>query len=591
MRIAVPFRPRLAILLALGCLASVAGPGVPGAGGRDAMAQAPLAAPPGTPVPRMLPTPALPGVAPEAAPAAPGVLPAEPAGVVAIATAAIAGTTVFPPARLAPFLAELTGPAVPVARITAARDRLLALYRSEGYVFSAVRAVLDPGPAGTALTLQVTEGHIAEVLLDGDVGPSGVQVLRFLNRLTALKPIDIATLERHLLLVQDIPGISVRAVLRPANGEAGALQLVAQVTRSAFDGFLTADNRGPRFSGPEQAIGVFGLNSFTSWGERTEVLAYYSSGGTLRFGQAGFETFLGGSGLKLRAYLGGGDSAPSEELRLLGYAGATRVFGAALTYPILRRRAYSLFAVGAFDGYDNKVEVGEDNPERVSDDQLRIFRGGFDGVLLDTLAGASRSATNSASLRISRGVAGLGSKRNDNPLPGRQESVVDFLKISGELSRTQTLLSFGEASSVALQATVGAQWTDDVLPPSEKFFFGGTRFGRGFYNGEITGDRAIAGSLELQFTSLADAALPDATRPIGYQFYGFYDLGQSFEVQPDDINRRITSFGGGIRVTFTDNVQGAFEAARRLTLDPQRSGDADEELKRWAGYWRLLVRF
>lgn len=587
MLIAVRFRHHLAGLVALGILAG------PGAWPRhgEAAAQAPLAAPPGTPVPRMLPTPSLPGVAPEAAPAAPGALPAEPAGVVAIGSTAVSGATVFPPARLAPFLEGLTGPAVPVARITAARDRLLALYRAEGYVFSAVRAVLDPGPAGTVLTLQVTEGHIAEVLLDGDVGPAGVQVLRFLNRLTAHRPIDIATLERHLLLVQDIPGISVRAVLRPANGDPGALQLVAQVTRSAFDGFLTADNRGPRFSGPEQAIGVFGLNSFTSWGERTEVLAYYSSGGTLRFGQAGFETFLGGSGLKLRAYLGGGDSAPSEELRLLGYAGATRVFGAALTYPLLRRRAYSLFAVGAFDGYDNKVEVGEDNPERVSDDQLRIFRGGFDGVLLDTLAGASRSATNSASIRVSRGVAGLGAKRNDNTLPGRQGSVVDFLKIAGELSRTQTLLSFGEASSFALQATVGAQWTDDILPPSEKFFFGGTRFGRGFYNGEITGDRAIAGSLELQFTSLADAALPDATRPIGYQFYGFYDLGQSFEVQPDDINRRIASFGGGFRVTFTDSVQGAFEAARRLTLDPQRSGDPDEELKRWAGYWRLLVRF
>jgi hemolysin activation/secretion protein len=560
------------------------------AGGGAAHAQ--IAAPPGTPVPRMLPGPALPGVSEGRAPSVPLSPGAAVEGSVAIVSATVTGAMAFPPARVAPFLEGLTGPEVPVARIVAARDGILALYRAEGFVFSSVRAELAPGPAGAALSLVVTEGYISEVLLDGDIGPAGVQVLRFLQPLTALRPIDVASLERALLLVQDIPGVTVRAVLRPGPGEPGALQLVAQLTRTAFSAFMTADNRGPRFSGPEQLIAVAGLNSFTSFGERSEVLAYISSSGTLRFLQGGFETFLGDSGLKLRVYAGLGDSQPSGDLRLLGFAGSTRVFGASLSYPLLRRRSYTLNALALFDAYDNKVETGPaDRQERVSDDQLRIFRLGLDGVARDTLLGGTRPATNAASVRISQGVTAFGAKSNANPIPGRTGSLVDFSKFSGEVSRNQTILAFGEASAFSLFGAIGWQWTHDILPPSEKFFFGGQRYGRGFFNGEVTGDSAIAGSIELQFTSLAHAALPDATRPIGYQFYAFYDLGQSFEELDEDLNRRLASAGGGVRLTLTDSVQFSFEATRRLTRDPQRTQDADEELKRWTGYWGLSLRF
>ncbi|NJK31729.1 MAG: DUF3570 domain-containing protein [Deltaproteobacteria bacterium] len=87
-----------------------------------------------------------------------------------------------------------------------------------------------------------------------------------------------------------------------------------------------------------KAIGVAGFNSFTSLGERTELLGYISNNQALRFVQAGFETFIGSSGLKFRAYAGAGDSTPTLELARLGYAGTTRVFGASLSYPLLRRR-------------------------------------------------------------------------------------------------------------------------------------------------------------------------------------------------------------------------------------------------------------
>ena len=93
------------------------------------------------------------------------------------------------------------------------------------------------------LRFVVTEGRIASVKLDGDIGPAGTQVLRFLNRLTEKQPIDSATLERYLLLAQDVPGVTLRAVLEPSTDQPGALNLIAQVSRQAVSGLATIDNR------------------------------------------------------------------------------------------------------------------------------------------------------------------------------------------------------------------------------------------------------------------------------------------------------------------------------------------------------------
>ena len=74
------------------------------------------------------------------------------------------------------------------------------------------------------------EGRIAAVKLDGDIGPAGTMVLRFLEHLTKFPVIDTKTLERWLLLAQDVPGVTLSTVLEPSKEEPGALTLVAQVS-------------------------------------------------------------------------------------------------------------------------------------------------------------------------------------------------------------------------------------------------------------------------------------------------------------------------------------------------------------------------
>ena len=304
------------------------------ASGMTAAAQTPAAPP-------SLQTSPIPGIAPSQLPrVAPG-LPAlggqlsnaAPNTPIAVRSVSVDGATVFAKAELDALVAASVGPAVPLRSIEDARLAVLRKYRDGGYPLVSVQATRSPDGA---LHYRVFEGRIVEIQLEGDLGPAGEMVQRFLNRLTEYRPIDAASLERWILLAQDVPGISLKTVLRPSAGDPGALVLVAKAERAAISGLLTADNRAYKLSGPEQILGVVDFNSFTGAGERTEISLYNTFGKRQLFGQVSSEFFLGSSGLRVKLYAGSGRNTPSGFLGTLGYDGITTVVGAQASYPLIR---------------------------------------------------------------------------------------------------------------------------------------------------------------------------------------------------------------------------------------------------------------
>ena len=546
--------------------------------------------PQGSPIPRILPPLPLETAPPLQAPGPEPTGAGAPDVPVHIIGVAIDGVTAYQPAKLAKLTAGLVGPAVPLPLVEAARQSILALYRDDGYVLTTVAASVD---AHGQLRFNVIEGRIADVKLVGDIGPAGTQVLRFLHHLTQARPIDAATLERWLLLAQDVPGVSVRAVLRPSTDEPGALTLVAQVSRKAFSGLFTSDNRGFRQTGPEQFLTVLDANSFTSLGERTEVSLYHTYNDTQTFGQAASEFFIGGSGLRLRLYGGAGPATPSGDLRAAGYDGFTTVFGLQATYPVIRSRAQTLNVYGGFDGIETNIKEigGSGRGGRVSFDSLRILRGGTDYALEDLLLGGDRTGVNSVALRLSHGLHTLGASSNVEPDPGRTGEKTDFFKANAEISRTQTLFHPYEGASVALFGLVAGQVSDSVLPAAEKFYLGGLRYDRGYYSGEVTGDNAAVFSAELQFNTGIAASAFGVPLDIGTQFYGFYDYGETWENQKLDPNRHLSSAGVGVRATVTQFTEFDVEGVQRFTRQPQASLANVSPPKGQAIYWRVLARF
>jgi hemolysin activation/secretion protein len=593
MRVRVTARLPSRQALALSVAAAVVLPGA-------AWAQAPVNVPRPPPPPidlreRILP-PAAPELSPRTQPPPPEARRGPGEGQqVAISTATVQGNTAVDTADLRRYLSPIEGQTVALSRLEEVRLAVLGAYRRAGYPFVSVAAALVPGPDGRAeARFAVTEGYVAEVRLDGDIGPAGTQVLRFLERVKAERPISTAAVERALLLASDVPGVRVRGVLQPIQGEPGALRLVAQVTRSAVSGYFNVDNRAYQLTGPWEALFVGGLNSLTEFGERTELTLFGSEQATQWFTQASVESFIGGSGLRLRVYAGMGNTLPSGQLAQIGYNGETSLAGIVATYPIIRSRPANLWAVGQFDMFDSTTYTGVGTASGRSlagRDHIRALRGGFDAQALDTFIPFTAAATNQGAFRAHQGIIDWDATANDDPRATRIGSEFDFTKWTGEYQRVQPIFSPFEGAMFNIQAYVNGQWSTNVLPNAEKYYLGGNRLGRGFYSGQVTGDYGYGYAIELQldlaYEIPAEPALGNNRGTT--QFYMFRDMGWAYQNLDTDANRRLSSWGGGVRTVVADTVQLDLELARRITTQPD--GQFSEPLRATQLYFRTLIRF
>ena len=216
----------------------------------------------------------------------------------------------------------------------------------------------------------MVEGRIAAVKLDGDIGPAGTMVLRFLEHLTQFPVIDTKTLERWLLLAQDVPGVTLGTVLEPSKQDPGALTLIAQVSLKHVSGQASLDNRAYQLTGPIEFLGLVDLNSLTSWGDKTEVSYFHSFPNSQNFGQVSSEWFIGSRGLRLRIYAGEGINLPTGTLGALRYTGFTDIFGGQLSYPAIRTRQQNLSVYASLDALESTIHDGTPLVQ-ISADEIR----------------------------------------------------------------------------------------------------------------------------------------------------------------------------------------------------------------------------
>ena len=312
---------------------------------------------------------------------------------VRVTSVSVEGVTAYPLPDITALAAGLVGPAIPLPQIDAARLAILQRYRADGYVLSAVSVNFDV--ASGRLRFIVTEGHIASVKLDGDIGPAGTQVLRFLNHLTEVQPINSATLERCLLLAQDVPGVTMHAVLQPSADDPGALNLIAQVSRQAISGLATVDNRAFVHTGPIEALGVVDFNSFSEFGEKSRgrALSHLPQQRDLRPGRHRDVPRRIGPQAAASMAVPGQPTRPARSPRRTTSArqrcsAPVELPGDPLTAS--RRSNVHL----NFDGIQSIVDLG--TPSVLSSyDSLRVLRLSADYALSDLLLGADRSALNS----------------------------------------------------------------------------------------------------------------------------------------------------------------------------------------------------
>lgn len=478
----------------------------------------------------------------------------------------VIGASVFPPAEFAPLYDDLLARLVSLTDITVLTDRITAMYRREGYFLS--RAIAPAQDAsGGVLQIDIVEGFIAEVIIEGDA-PAAVK--RRLNALTAKRPLRLAELERALALVGDLPGISVKSSrLEPEIDDLARHRLIVELDGDRFEASLYIDNRGTDAAGPVQAHARAAANSIALTGDKLSVGVFTipDDPDELILGDISYQTPLTDAGtyVILSGMVSKFDAGAS--LLALGTQSKTKRISIQFSHPIVRQRKLSLWGNIGFEGRDIEEEqLGAPQFE----DKLRIIHGSANYQHDHWNGLTSVYARLSHGLNMFDAASGASLSRPD--------ADGGFTKLEGQITRYQNI-----GNTFGLYASVAGQFSDQPLVASEEFSVGGARYGRAYDYAELTGDDGVAVLAEFRHGRNPNTDLLDF-----YQFYGFYDFGAVWNDNslPGFGEATLASAGAGLRLTFPESIYVTLEAARPLTRTPFTQGDRD-----WRGFFSVSKSF
>jgi hemolysin activation/secretion protein len=471
----------------------------------------------------------------------------------------IVGTHALTEASFRPLFEKLLGKDVKLADILNVADQIEQTYRNYGYIL--VRAYVPPQRVSDGVfTINVVEGKLVNVAVQGGTPDTQDQVKAYLRRSLNVSPLPLTTMERSLLLSNDLPGVAASGVLRPSDEVPGASDVVVSVEQPRFTGGLGFDNRGSRFSGLWTLNGDIEVNSLFGADQLGAVLATSPDASEQIAGQLRYRRAIGDDGL-IGSLIGTvSHGQPGSTLAAFGVNTDSWAAGPRLTYPVIRSRAQSLQLDGGFTVQQADIVI---LGSRISHDQWRVADMAVT-YLRSRFLGGSWLVT----LGVAQGLPGLGATPNASPLLSRKGGYTDFTKLTGQLNY---LAPLGRGFSLAL--TGQGQFAFTPLINGEFISFGGLQVGRGYDPGAIVGDHGLGGAAELRYdVPFANAYV------LGLEPYIFTDGAESWYIQrgaaidPALKNQSIASAGGGVRVNLPHNATLGLEAAR--TLDAVPGSDA-----------------
>ncbi|WP_439815241.1 ShlB/FhaC/HecB family hemolysin secretion/activation protein [Zavarzinia sp. CC-PAN008] len=481
------------------------------------------------------------------------------------------GVTAIPQEDLQALWAGDLGKEIVLSRVFQIAGEVQALYRGRGFILT--RALVPEQRAeGGIFRIRVIEGFVETVSIEGDIGPVRDLVERTMANVREERPVRLETLERYLLLVNDIPGIFATSTLRPSQTAQGGSELVVDVTHIPFAGYASVSNRGSRFTGPWGAAASAEIDSLTAYGERVGLLAFSTFSDEQRYVQMFGSAILNGEGLTLSAEASYGPSQPGLNLRTIDTVSESWFYALRVTDPIIRTRRLSLSLQGALDWTDEGVENAFFRQTR---DQIRAVRAGVDFEVVDDWGGR-----NVGSVTASRGLR-IFQTEDSSRLRSRSRGETDFTKFTFDVSRFQTIHQFTDDLRLTGLLRVGGQYAIDSLLSSEQFRLGNTLFGRGYAPSELSGDDGIGTTAELQLNGSADWTYAEKTQTLNWQLYGFYDFGAVWLREGDNIRRRtLAGSGAGVRLYHPEGLSLEVEVAKPLTRQPDEQFRAADRLGR-----------
>lgn len=388
--------------------------------------------------------------------------------------------------------------------LQAAAAAVADAYRDAGWV---VRVYLpEQDIAEGRVAIQVVEAVLGNVRVDAGSN------LRFstarardiaLAAQPAGQPLNANAVDRAMLILGDVPGLSARGNL--AEGQAdGQTDLVVRLdARPLWSGDAAVDNTGSRSTGPERFTANVSANSAFGQGERLSGNAILTRGsnylrvaGTMPVGARGLRAGASVSTLSYRVI--------APEFETLQLKGDSQTFGLDAVYPVIRSVPTNLFltANADFKRYANSSAGTPTSDYKVQTQSLGLSGSHFDEW--------GRGGVSSGSATLTLGKVDLAGSPNAAADAAGARTQGQFTKLRYSASRQQTL-----SPSLSLNVALSGQTANRNLESGEKFFLGGANGVRAYPNSEAGGASGQLVSVELRWRMRSDLTVT-----------GLYDWGQ-----------------------------------------------------------------
>lgn len=389
--------------------------------------------------------------------------------------------------------AELQNAAIAVARA----------YRKAGWV---VRAYLpQQDVTGGAVTIEIIEARFGSVRVQGKL--ERVSSARLKAMVDAAqppgKPVNADALDRALLLINDLPGVSATGQLSAGQRQAETDLMLETANLPLFTGDVSIDDAGQRFTGAMQVTVAASLNSPLRIGDHGQLLYLHSQG--TDYESADYDVPVGARGLRM------GMDASHLSYRIvtapfasLDAHGQSTIADLHASYPVVRARLGNLYvSLAAGDTWFDNESAGT-TTSRYSIESARL---GLSGNRYDDIGGGGSS---SASLTFEQGLVDLGDSPNETADAETADTAGSFRKVSLTLSRLQAL-----TRRISLFASATGQLASRNLDSSEKLYLGGASGVRAYPTNEGGGSQGL----------LLDAEAR-AQLPARFSLTGFFDWGE-----------------------------------------------------------------
>ncbi len=457
----------------------------------------------------------------------------------------IVGLQVLPSTEMQALLDPMLGKKLTLAQIVEGVTKVTAYLQAKGYVLS--YAYLPAQDFKNRIVkVAIVEGYLSEINIQGNAGSAEKMIREIGQKLLNERPLTRGTFEYYSQVFAQLNGIQVAISAQPSPSFEAGTPLNIVVNRKAIDATVGIV---PGLSGLDQVL-TMTTNSLTSLAEQITLTVIPSSEN--KYIGLNYVQPVGTEGAKLLMQASYNNNQQNNSLfdQLgLKYEASNQRLGVFYSTPFIFAATKQLTgSIGLYgddrsDVYSSKLN-GQSVNIQTDSRVLATELNGFLGVKDYQMQG---------SLGVFKGLETLGANQVNGGILD-----LDFIRFRGQAS-----VSYLQTSGFGWSASTVAQYSNDVLPVSEKIAFGGRFFGQGYPLGEASGDGGYAAMLEANYNFNLNVQYLSYIQP-----YVFTDTARTYLNNIGSQSRSLASVGVGLRVSNRKNYNLDVNVAKPVGEEP-----------------------